>query len=267
MSLSHEKMKKLQKGKTCQLKHEEIQAIASSVRLSNANKRKLERAFRNHKGIRIQLSPDEIEENYGSGLMSSIKKGAAQGANFVKNNKQLNNLKNQAIDKGLNYAVNKAGLSDEVGDVVKGLSKSAINHGFNQVANGAGFMNVAKKGMKIAKQGVKVANKVSNALGYDDVDNMIIDNVVGQTVGRIDPTLGNITAKALNRAADKHLGGSFRKMGEGVNPYLPHTYGSGFTPSRPNQPQKMTGQDVGPNLELRNQILKNVPIQDELFFI
>ena len=104
---------------------------------------------------------------------------------------------------------------------------------------------------------------------YDDLDNMVIDNVVGQTVGRIDPTLGNITAKALNRVADKQLGGSFRKMGEGVNPYIPSTYGGSvaFRPSPKNQPQKMTGQDISPDPELHQQMLRHSNIRSDLQFI
>ena len=130
-------------------------------------------------------------------------------------------------------------------------------------------MSVAKKGLKYGKQGLKIGNKISNALGYDDLDNMLIDGAVNYTVGRIDPTLGDITAKALNKVADKQLGGSFRKMGEGVNPYLPSTYGGSvaFHPTRANQPQKMTGQEISYDPDLRNQMLRHTNIRPDLQFI
>jgi hypothetical protein len=75
-----------------------------------------------------------------------------------------------------------------------------------------------RKALNISSKALKVGNKVSNSLGYDDLDDMAIDFATKQTIGRIDPTLGQITSNQLNRLADKQIekhGGSLN------NPYLP----------------------------------------------
>eukprot|EP00604_Paraphysomonas_vestita_P000663 CAMPEP_0174824812 /NCGR_PEP_ID=MMETSP1107-20130205/38330_1 /TAXON_ID=36770 /ORGANISM="Paraphysomonas vestita, Strain GFlagA" /LENGTH=144 /DNA_ID=CAMNT_0016054153 /DNA_START=155 /DNA_END=589 /DNA_ORIENTATION=- len=82
---------------------------------------------------------------------------------------------------------------------------------------GSGFGSIAKKGLKFGSKALKVGNKVSNSLGYDDLDDMAIDFATKQTIGRIDPTLGQLASNQLNRLADRQL----EKHGGSVNPYLP----------------------------------------------
>lgn len=115
MPISDAKLKKLQKGHIIQLKHDEIPEIANQYLFHDGNKKKMMKAYNNGCGIRIQLNNDEIDDNVGEGLMSVAKKGAK----FVRENKQLNKLKDQAIDQGLNYAMNKVGADDETRDIVK----------------------------------------------------------------------------------------------------------------------------------------------------
>ena len=56
---------------------------------------------------------------------------------------------------------------------------------------------------------------------------MAIDFATQQTLGRIDPTLGNLASKQLNRLADKQID---KYSGGNVNPYLPKQLkGSGMT--------------------------------------
>jgi ribosomal protein S3AE len=281
------KINNLLKGKTTQLKHDDINEILHSIpNLGNANRKKLEKALRSGKGCRIQLDGYEMEgsgfnigkmakksakfvknnkqlnnlkdqainkglnyaidqvgldENTGAlvkGLSKqvinkqfdqlagegfNVGKYARKGAKFVKNNKQLNNLKDQAINKGLNYAIDQVGLDENTGALVKGLSKQVINKQFDQLA-GEGFG--LKKVLKYGSKALKVGNKISNALGYDDLDNMAIDLVTNQTLGRIDPSLGRIASNALQKVADKQLD---KYSGGAINPYLPdHLRGGGI---------------------------------------
>jgi len=161
----------------------------------------------------------------GSGIGSMAKKGLAKGLKVVNENKQLSKLKDQAINQGLNYAVNQAGLDDSTGALVKGLGKNVINSSLNNMA-GSGIGKMGHKALKAGTKALKVGNKVANTLGYDDLDNMAIDFATKQTIGRIDPTLGDIAAKKLNRLADNQLeGGS-------VNPYLPNQLRGGSLRNR-----------------------------------
>lgn len=266
MSLSEAKLKKLQKGHTVQLKHDELADIANRFIFHGDNKKKMMRAYNKGSGIRIKLNPDELDDNMGAGLMSIAKKGAK----FARENKQLNKLKDRAIEQGVNYALDKAGADDDVKAVARNLSKKAVNYGLDTAANqGAGFGKIAKKGLKYGKQGLKVGNKISNAMGYDDLDNMAIDFATKQTLGRIDPTLGDIAAKQLNKLADKELerGGGFRTYGRNVNPYIDEDDNRGlkFRPVDNNrQPDFPIGMYTMPNPAIRNEILKTARLKKPL---
>jgi predicted peroxiredoxin len=325
MSITPAKLRKLQKGQTVQLKHDEIADIANRFIFHDGNKKKLMRAYNKGSGIRINLDPNELDDNMGAGLMSMAKKGskfvrenkqlnklkdraieqgvnyamdkagvdddvksavrniskkavnygldatqgagfgnmAKKGAKFVRNNKQLNKLKDRAIDEGLNYAMDKAGVDDDVRGAVKNISKKAVNFGLDSASQGAGFGNVMRKGLKYGKKGLKVGNKISNALGYDDLDDMAIDFATQQTIGRIDPTLGNMAAKQLNRLADKQIGNGFRNYGGAVNPYLDDD--DDFKPvSNMRQAEFPVGFYTMPNPRIRNEILKNSKIKKPL---
>ena len=210
------KLKKLQNGKTVQISHNEINDVLHNIpNLSHENYNKLYKAHMSGKGVRINLNDDEFA---GSGFGSDALRMAKRGAKVVKNNKQLNKYKDQAINQGLNYAVNKAGFDDETGEFVKNMGRKAINKQFDEFAGGNIFNK--KLGRKILKNGskaLKVGNKISNVMGYDDLDDMAIDFVTKQTLGRIDPTLGTIASNQLNKLVDKQI----EKHGGSMNPYLP----------------------------------------------
>ena len=170
------------------------------------------------KNLGTNIANRQFNQLAGSGFASMAKKGAKAGAKAIKNNKQLSKLKDQAINQGLNYAVNQAGLDETTGALVKNLGTNIANRQLNQLAGGSMFNK--KLGRNILKQGskaLKVGNKISNAMGYDDLDDMAIDFATQQTLGRIDPTLGNIASKQLNRLADKQI----EKHGGNMNPYMP----------------------------------------------
>jgi predicted peroxiredoxin len=332
MSITAAKLKKLQKGQTVQLKHDEIADIANRFIVHDGNKKKLMRAYNKGTGIRINLNPDELEDNMGAGLMSMAKKGskfvrenkqlnklkdraieqgvnyamdkagadedtkrlvgniskkavnygldatqgagvmsmAKKGAKFVRENKQLNKLKDRAIEQGVNYAMDKAGADEDTKRLVGNISKKAVNYGLDST-QGAGFGNIVKKGLKYGKKGLKVGNTISNALGYDDLDNMAIDFAAQQTLGRIDPTLGNMAAKQLNRLADKELGSGFRTYGGSIdNPYIDDDNDNdkgrlSFRPvDNPRQPEFPIGMYTMPNPKIRNEILRNSKMKKPL---
>ena len=204
------KINQLLKGKTTQLKHDEIEAILAHIpNIGHDNYKKLEKAFRNNKGCRICLREEELE---GCGFMNVAKKGAK----IVRNNKQLNKLKDQAINKAVDYGMEQVGADEQTSKFVKGLTRGAVNQGLNQMSQGAGFN--FKKGLKMGAKALKVGNKISNAMGYDNLQDMAIDAVADQTIGRIDPTLGRMAGNALSKVADKQID---RYSGGALNPFLP----------------------------------------------
>jgi hypothetical protein len=76
------------------------------------------------------------------------------------------------------------------------------------------------KGLKVGLKGLKQANKVGKLMGYDSLQDMAIEGIVQNTVGRVDPT-GMATAAITNelqKQADKQIekhGGGFVKIGSG----------------------------------------------------
>jgi predicted peroxiredoxin len=207
-----------------------------------------------------------LDATQGAGVMSMAKKGAK----FVRENKQLNKLKDRAIEQGVNYAMDKAGADEDTKRLVGNISKKAVNYGLDST-QGAGFGNIVKKGLKYGKKGLKVGNTISNALGYDDLDNMAIDFAAQQTLGRIDPTLGNMAAKQLNRLADKELGSGFRTYGGSIdNPYIDDDNDNdkgrlSFRPvDNPRQPEFPIGMYTMPNPKIRNEILRNSKMKKPL---
>ena len=75
VSLTPTQARKLVKGKTVQLTKRSLQGGSNWIAVSPALHKRVMKAKRGGKGIRIQLTPDEIEAS-GEGLWDLIKKGA-----------------------------------------------------------------------------------------------------------------------------------------------------------------------------------------------
>lgn len=214
------KFARLSRGHTVQLKPDEIEHVVRNMpNLSSENMKKLNKAYMSGKGVRISASENEL---VGSGFRSMVKKGAKAGAKFIKNNKNLNAFKDEMINDGLDYAVNKIGLDEETGKMAKNLGKRLADKGFDELAGGSIFnKQLGRKLLKTGAKALKVGNKISNAMGYDDLQDMAIDTVTNQTIGRIDPTLGRMASNALQKVADKQIdkyaGGSLRARRTGGN--------------------------------------------------
>ena len=171
------------------------------------------------KGLARKTINKQIDTLAGEGMSKFAKKSLKATAKAVQNNKQLSKLKDQAINRGLEYALEKSDLDEDTAGLVKGLARKTINKQIDTLA-GEGVFN-KKLGRKILKTGskaLKVGNKISNELGYDDLDDMAIDFATQQTLGRVDPTLARIASNQLNKMADKEIK---KQSGGNVNPYLP----------------------------------------------
>jgi hypothetical protein len=160
------------------------------------------------------------------------------GAKLSKN-KEVAKLKDQALEQGMNYVLDQSDLNEGQKKLIKRTAKKAVNKKIDDLAGGslseaytqylaeqegAGFKKAfSKKNLnmasKIGAKALKQGNALSNAMGYDDLDDMLIEGVVSNTIGRVDPTGGVATSlleKELQKQSDKQIekrGGSFVKIG------------------------------------------------------
>lgn len=218
LNVSKAQISKLRNGHPVQLRHEQI-GHGKSFTVHPHTQQKLYRAFKSGKGVRIQFDQDEI---MGSGLFDNVKKVGRRALQ----NKQVQRLKDRAIDKGLDYAIDQSGLDPSVGNFVKKQAKREINRNVDNFVEGGSLAQEyeeykqgnglfskknLKRGLKKGMKGLKTANKISESLGYDSVQGMVIDN----TLRKVDPTGGiasNLLENEIDRQVDKR-GGSFRKSG------------------------------------------------------
>ena len=137
-------------------------------------------------------------ENFNSDPMHHIKKGAQ----YIKNNEELSNYKNRLVNQAVDKSLHHLGADEETKHLVGQLSHHAVNRGLNHLS-GEGFN--LKKGLKMGAKALKVGNHVSNAMGYDNLQDLAIDTVANETLGRIDPTLGRVAGNAMKRVANKQI--------------------------------------------------------------
>ena len=150
-------------------------------------------------------------ESFDTDPMSNIRKGAQ----YIKNNQELSNYKNKLVNNAVDYGMDKLGSDGKSTKLVKKLSNHLVNQGLNNLS-GEGFN--LKKGLKMGAKALKVGNHVSNAMGYDNLQDLAIDTVANETLGRIDPTLGRVAGNAMKKVANKKID---KYSGGSINPYLP----------------------------------------------
>ncbi len=90
MSLSDAQLRKLAKGGSIQLRHDQIIGGLNIRKLSLETQKKMKKAWNSNKGMRLKLAPEEIE---GSGL--NLKKMAKSTAKMAKKGvKEVNEVLN-----------------------------------------------------------------------------------------------------------------------------------------------------------------------------
>lgn len=90
LRLDKKQITKLMKGKLCQLKSANLREPNCSLALHSENAKKIKRARRADKGVRLTLSPAEIEASVGGegikDILQTIKKGAKKVKGFYDEN-------------------------------------------------------------------------------------------------------------------------------------------------------------------------------------
>ena len=238
LNLSKSQLSRLRNGHSIQLRADQIGEGNNCVMLNPLNFKKLSKAYRSGKGVRIQLDNDEI---MGSGLMSKAK---ALGKTALKN-KQVRKLADKGLQKGLNYASDYAvsqGVDENAVNFIKKQAKKNIDKEVDNFVEGGDLLSEyenykqgngifskrnMRKGLKVGLKGLKQANKISHSLGYDSLQDMAIDGVLQNTVGKVDPTglatqtISNELKKQADKQIEKHGGGvryasGFQKIGGSV---------------------------------------------------
>lgn len=213
---------------------------------------------------------DNTLDNIASGRkidvdpMSNFKKGAK----YIQNDAELRNYKNKLINDGINYGMDSMGVQDpQFRKLARSAGKAVVNDGLNNLSQGAGFGKNLRKGLKVGSKALKVGNKISNAMGYDDLQDMGIDIVANETIGRIDPTLGRMAGNAMKKVADKKIN---QYAGRGVNPYLPNRISGG---SMTSQTHNLPMFDQLKNTNMSKKVMSggsmrsqtyNLPIFDQM---
>jgi hypothetical protein len=194
LNLSKAQLSKLRNGHAVQLKSNQIGQGNTSVSLHPSNIKKLTKAVRQGKGVRVQLNHDEI---MGSGFMSQAK---SMGKAALKN-KQIRKLANQGLDRGMNMASDYAvaqGADEGMVNFVKKQARKGVDRELNNFVEGSGFMSQAKSMGKAAlknKQIRKLANQ-----GLDRGMNMASDYAVAQGA---DEGMVNFVKKQARKGVDR----------------------------------------------------------------
>lgn len=103
VKLSRPQLLKLLKGRMFQMKHHQLLGGPHVLNLHHENMKKVQKAIKGKKGVRLQLSDYEIE---GSGLKDVLKKGVRLAKDVIKSDIYQKNLKplvHKGLDLGIDY--------------------------------------------------------------------------------------------------------------------------------------------------------------------
>lgn len=224
--LSAHQKARLRNGHNVQIKHEHIGTGGAILHLHHLNHKKVAKAHHHHKGVRIGLSPHEIEKSSGS-LWDSIK----SGFNTIKNSPILNKIAGTALDYGTNALGNAVGLGQYTGDVNsarkqllgvglkhrgKGINQPThINHHPHNDYTGMGVKHHQKHNTRLHS-----AKNESNFLEFNSpAMHPYVDHKTGQAmvpsegIHHLEHHMNHMHLKPRGRKKKVHNGGSFLASG------------------------------------------------------
>ena len=151
LNLSKSQLSRLRNGHSIQLRANQIGQGNDSFMLNALNIKKLSKAYKSGKGVRIQLDRDEI---LGSGLKSQVK---SLGKAALKN-KQVRKLADKGLQRGMNYASEYAinqGLDENAVKFIKKQATKGINKEVDNFVEGGNLLSEYES----YKQGTGIFNK------------------------------------------------------------------------------------------------------------
>lgn len=248
LNLTRVQIGKAFKGQTIQIKASQI-GSGMSFDLHPSNLKKLQKAHRLNKGVRMTFSRDELDNFVGgeledmqggsllgkvgklakSNAKKAVNRGVNLGSQWAKKNITEDNIKKYAIQGYKQYNDLQGGsFFGSIGKSIKKAANKTVNK-----ASDWGKKNLTQK--NVAKVSLKAYNNLNKNLEKttgNSLHGMILDNVVG-AVPFVPQTAKDVAANYANRAIDKQLSKESKRIGAGLysqarpNPYLPRGLMSG----------------------------------------
>jgi hypothetical protein len=210
--LSDSKLKKLQQGKVVQIANHEIAGMGIDIaKLDVPTQKKLAKAYHSGKGLRLQLSPQEI---HGTGLF---------GRKFDKL------LKKGGVKK----------LVYKVGDAVKPAVNELLDQGITALASNPSTMALAPIAM-VGKDYINDPNKYQGVKGKGvfgkKADRLMKKAGIKKAMYKIGDKIKPVVQEEIKRVANKMANGNERMQvyadlaADIANDYIdnPKEYGQGF---------------------------------------
>jgi hypothetical protein len=184
--------------------------------LHPSNLKKLARAARLAKGVRLSLTGGELEDMEGGNIFKSVKKAVNKGAKSVgKSIQKEANRGIKDIEKGATKYVNEADKQ----------ARKYVNKGINEVEKNAKKYVTEKNIGKYALKGYNALNNELEKQGMPSIHGAILNEGLGYVPfvpQSVKDVASNYAEKRIDRAISKESERYGAGMiGRGVNPYLP----------------------------------------------
>jgi len=219
LNLTQAQIRKALNGHPIQVKHEQM-GSGMKFNLHPSNLKKLSRAARLAKGVRLSLTGGELEDMEGGNIFKSVKKAVNKGAKSV----------GKSIQKEANKTINKG-----IGDIEKGATKYVnqadkqarkyVNKGINEVEKNAKKYVTEKNIGKYALKGYNALNKELEKQGMPSIHGAILNEGLGY-VPFVPQSVKDMASNYAESKIDRAISKESARYGAGmkggaVNPYLP----------------------------------------------
>jgi len=223
LNLSEAQIRKALKGQPVQVSNAQM-GSGMNFNFHPSNLKKLAKAHRLGKGVRLSLTGGELGDMEGGNIFKSINKTVNKGAKSVgrtikKEAKKTINRGLKDVEKG---ATNYINMADK-------KARKYVNKGINEAEKNAKKYITEKNAKKYALKGYNALNKQLEKQGMDSIHGAILNEGLGyvpfvpQSAKDI---ASNYAEKKIDRAISKQsekygAGFGFSKGGRLANPYLP----------------------------------------------
>lgn len=219
LNLSEAQIRKALKGHPVQVRHEQM-GSGMNFNFHPSNLKKLAKAARLGKGVRISLTGGELGDMEGGNVFKHIKKAVNKGAKNV--GRTIKKEATKTINRGVNDL--EKGATKYINQADK-QARNYVNKGINEVEKNAKKYVTEKNIGKYALKGYNALNNELEKQGLSSIHGAIMNEGLGAipfVPQSVKDVASNYAEKKIDRAIDKEskkYGAGMR--GRGVNPYLP----------------------------------------------
>lgn len=235
LNLTEAQIKKALKGMPVQVRHEQM-GSGMNFNFHPSNVKKLAKAHRLGKGVRISLTGGELGDMEGGNIFKSISRTVNKGAKSV--GKSIKKEANKTINRGLHDL--EKGATKYVNQADK-QARKYVNKGINEVEKNAKKYVTEKNIGKYALKGYNALNNELEKQGLSSIHGAILNEGLG-AVPFVPQSVKDVAShyaekkidRALNKQSTKYGAGmpstgirmtsayaNSHHLGGSVNPYLP----------------------------------------------